>query len=161
MHVKYSAIINRTRFLALDKCIKGRDFLQVIDIDAPLNENILRYDAEWLSIIKTMAPYQSSKKFSEVLPNITQLLLYIHILLQSFMRYREKKTNFERINDFFWENEHLQRIPKNFEPTRKAFPENEETPQPFVLNPQTIQLAALLETVRPTDKSVGLTSNKI
>ncbi|CAD8043441.1 unnamed protein product [Paramecium primaurelia] len=69
MHVKFEALVNhqsnkKTKFLALDKCLPGREFLQVftytkegVDLYNQFafnNEPIeLYYDPEWLAIMKT------------------------------------------------------------------------------------------------------------
>ncbi|KAH8601324.1 lariat debranching enzyme, C-terminal domain-containing protein [Bisporella sp. PMI_857] len=66
-----SGIANKTvRFLALDKCLPGRKFLQLLEVQAhtsnlekPLDESIARskpkfeYDPEWLAITRVFAPY--------------------------------------------------------------------------------------------------------
>uniref|UniRef100_T1IXA6 Large ribosomal subunit protein mL46 n=1 Tax=Strigamia maritima TaxID=126957 RepID=T1IXA6_STRMM len=60
LHVKFSALIehndelsSKTRFLALDKCLPHRDFLQILDIPHDLDKPIqLQYDPEWLYILK-------------------------------------------------------------------------------------------------------------
>lgn len=53
-----------TQFLALDKCEKGRDFLQLLEL-APISEQgngcsarpyKLQYDPEWLAILRVFAP---------------------------------------------------------------------------------------------------------
>ncbi|KAK8746073.1 hypothetical protein OTU49_017251 [Cherax quadricarinatus] len=61
LHVKFPAVLRHkdentqkvkvTKFLALDKCLPRRDFLQVIDVPSthPLE---LSYDAEWLTILR-------------------------------------------------------------------------------------------------------------
>lgn len=54
LHTKFPAIVNHddgvTKFLALDKCLPRRKFLQVLDI--PSNDEIvLKYDLEWLTIL--------------------------------------------------------------------------------------------------------------
>jgi hypothetical protein len=62
MHVKYPCVVTHadsarvTRFLALDKCLPNRDFLQVLELPVvgPVVEGSwqVEYDPEWLSILK-------------------------------------------------------------------------------------------------------------
>ena len=64
-----------TRFLALDKCLVGRDYLQVLDIPvrpaaAAAASPSLSYDAEWLAIVAKTHPLLPSSKRAPRLPPI-------------------------------------------------------------------------------------------
>ena len=54
----------KTQFLALDKCEKGRDFLQLLEVESISEQTdlsdarpyTLQYDKEWLAILRVFAP---------------------------------------------------------------------------------------------------------
>ncbi|KAL2894843.1 Lariat debranching enzyme [Bienertia sinuspersici] len=59
LHCKFSALVQHgeggpvTKFLALDKCLPGRKFLQIIEIESDQGPFEIRYDEEWLAITRT------------------------------------------------------------------------------------------------------------
>eukprot|EP00916_Digyalum_oweni_P001998 GHVL01003777.1.p1 GENE.GHVL01003777.1~~GHVL01003777.1.p1 ORF type:complete len:406 (+),score=87.11 GHVL01003777.1:511-1728(+) len=89
LHVKFCAKIlhkndKSTHFMALDKCMPRRQFLEILDIN-PTNENednvCLQYDEEWLSIVKAnhrnmpLGPYNQQQSVNK--PSI-QVQSYIN-----------------------------------------------------------------------------------
>ncbi len=61
MHVKFPAVIEHeggstTKFLALDKCLPRKRFLQVVDIGEPLPKDStprIQYDPYWLAVLRS------------------------------------------------------------------------------------------------------------
>jgi lariat debranching enzyme len=81
LHVKFPAVVvhkgddltgqkNVTKFLSLDKCLPRRDYLQLIDIpDVPGFDKKLRYDEEWLAILRATLPMYSTNYDWVTFPN--------------------------------------------------------------------------------------------
>ncbi|XP_059633306.1 lariat debranching enzyme isoform X2 [Cornus florida] len=65
LHCKFAALVQHgepnqvTKFLALDKCLPGRKFLQVIEIESEPGPYEFQYDEEWLAI---------TRKYNSILP---------------------------------------------------------------------------------------------
>ncbi|KAL8705068.1 MAG: hypothetical protein Q9201_001794 [Fulgogasparrea decipioides] len=138
------AITNKaTHFLALDKCLPNRRFLQVLDID-PISDSRsaectepyrLTYDKEWLAITRTFA---SIDPFTSALPpNLDE------------SHYRSQIEAEEA-----WVEENLVKsskmvVPKNFEITAPVYDRRvglhpKEHPQEYT-NPQTVAFCKMLE----------------
>jgi lariat debranching enzyme len=69
-----------TSFLALDKCLPRRSFIELLSIkrgkDVPFS-NQLSYDPRWLAITKTFHQYLSTKTRQNQLPSEEELLAYL------------------------------------------------------------------------------------
>ncbi|KAI3916911.1 hypothetical protein MKW98_014372 [Papaver atlanticum] len=58
LHCKFAALVQHgesgpvTKFLALDKCLPGRKFLQIVDIPSDPGPYEIQYDEEWLAITR-------------------------------------------------------------------------------------------------------------
>ncbi|XP_031118995.1 lariat debranching enzyme [Ipomoea triloba] len=78
LHCKFAALVQHgegssvTKFLALDKCLPGRKFLQVIEVESEPGPYELQYDEEWLAIMR---------KFNSILPLTIRRVDYSNVQL--------------------------------------------------------------------------------
>jgi lariat debranching enzyme len=71
LHVKFAALVqDKTKFLALDKCLPNRRFLQILDInqESQNKEVKLAYNPKWLAILKSTNHLQSSSYQNQHMP---------------------------------------------------------------------------------------------
>lgn len=65
LHCNFAAVVQHredgsiTKFLALDKCLPGRKFLQIVDVNSDPGPYEIQYDEEWLAI---------TRKFNSIFP---------------------------------------------------------------------------------------------
>lgn len=69
LHCKFAALVQHdedgpvTKFLALDKCLPGRKFLQILEIETEPGPYEIQYDEEWLAI---------TRRFNSAIPLTTK-----------------------------------------------------------------------------------------
>ncbi|KAK4489978.1 hypothetical protein RD792_000632 [Penstemon davidsonii] len=62
LHCKFAALVKHgdsgrvTKFLALDKCLPGRNFMQIFEIESEAGPYEFHYDEEWLAITRKFNP---------------------------------------------------------------------------------------------------------
>eukprot|EP00899_Mesostigma_viride_P019616 jgi/Mesvir1/27656/Mv07380-RA.2 len=122
-----------TRFLALDKCLPHRDFLQVVDFPDATGPLAFSYDEEWLAVTRAAHAHMCTDKRRVSLPSTVPAL----------------DTHLQ------WVQQHISskgpdalRIPQNFAMTApKHDPRVPARQIPAVLyrDPQTLQLMELLQ----------------
>lgn len=92
LHCKFSALVqhgdggSHTKFLALDKCLPGRNFLQIFEIESEAGPYELHYDEEWLAITKKFNPIfprtRTRANFSDAKLNIEECRQFVKNKLQ-------------------------------------------------------------------------------
>eukprot|EP01063_Lacrimia_lanifica_P011912 TRINITY_DN18581_c0_g1_i1.p1 TRINITY_DN18581_c0_g1~~TRINITY_DN18581_c0_g1_i1.p1 ORF type:complete len:511 (+),score=155.49 TRINITY_DN18581_c0_g1_i1:45-1577(+) len=114
LHVKFSAMIpwvlttdgstlEGTRFLALDKCLPNRGFLQVLDVKPACGDDqppgaplTISHDVDWLAVVKATAPFfplhhQNNPQLSALPDDIVQRVHDAKFeLLQKFAQDRSR-----------------------------------------------------------------------
>ncbi|KAI4259202.1 MAG: hypothetical protein LQ352_000876 [Teloschistes flavicans] len=148
------AITNkRTHFLALDKCLPQRRFLQLMDVDpisvpSPVKSDTpcrLTYDKEWLAIIRT---FSSVDPLTSPIPPDLGESHYLP-LIEAEEAWVDK--NLVTANQMA--------IPENFEPTAPSYDPSvglhpKEHPREYT-NPQTVAFCKLLDIHNFFDASEG------
>ncbi|CAG8499496.1 7428_t:CDS:10 [Scutellospora calospora] len=124
-----------TRFLSLDKCLPGREFLQVLDFPEANGPMEFSYDEEWLAITKATDQFFSVTYKQVPLPTEIQIREQIDAS-QEWVR-----------NNILQKGPGLL-IPKNFRPTAPAHNASDQQQYSYhtpFLNPQTIAFTQMLE----------------
>ncbi|KAK7864493.1 hypothetical protein R5R35_003111 [Gryllus longicercus] len=150
LHVKFAAVIphdsdstlgkkQMTKFLALDKCLPKRKFLQVIEIPHDTSKTIeLEYDLEWLAVLHLTNHLLSVKKSFNYMPGPGG---------EGRWKFSPTSEELDLVREKFGNNF---LIPKNFIPTVKAHLNNTENNSKnsgqasVLLNPQTITFCTQL-----------------
>ncbi|WVR07368.1 hypothetical protein IAU60_004409 [Kwoniella sp. DSM 27419] len=142
-----------TKFLALDKCGPGKDFIQFIEVDAPIRSTPgqaprLTFDPEWLAICRALHPYLSTTLHQTSLPP-PQILN--QLVADEIVRIREEGllVPSEEMVDgqvqLVWEKGEVEvgRVQK-FWPTAPAHGEPGGSPSNWYTNPQTEAFCGML-----------------
>ena len=148
MHAKFPALIPHesqdglkfTKFLALDKCLPRREFLQVIDIGPATAPLELIYDPEWLAITKLTNSLSNITPRITVLPNSEQTA-----------KFRPDDGTIEDVVKVFG---NPPKIPENFQITTAPYNPNEPKKTRMnqvipVINPQTETFCSMLGIANP------------
>lgn len=146
LHCKFSAVVphndppSLTKFLALDKCLPKRRFLQLLDIPTEKTGEPpkLTYDLEWLAILRSTKHLIDVKSTTNYMPGPGSPYRFNFTPTDE-----EKESVLEQLSQSLV-------IPLNF--SRTAEPYNPQQPQsPYraqpkaQLNPQTTELCKLLD----------------
>ena len=143
LHIKFPALVPHqheggtrfTKFLALDKCLPRRNFLQVVDVGAVEGPMELSYDAEWLAVVKR----------THELTNVTSNNTVLPTSVEEIKQYRPDEVAVREIVNLFGGN---LTVPKNFVQTVTPYdpsqPTDEVHPPKPLSNPQTRRFCARL-----------------
>ena len=161
LHVKFAAMVRHhgggvTKFLALDKCLPRRDFMQIVDLPEKDASGGFRLDPEWLSIVKAnhLAQSLTTRPAGKVVSGEGEA-----------RRFVEERLRRRAAAAAGGEDAAAGRVaaPPRFVPTAPAHdPATEKrragqgrAPVGVVRNPQTVELLELLELEFTLDASGG------
>ncbi|XP_064457997.1 lariat debranching enzyme A-like [Ornithodoros turicata] len=146
LHCKFAALVKHedkscTKFLALDKCLPNRDFLQTLDMDSSDEKLELKYDLEWLSILRSTNHLVATDQKSHYMPGPGCGQRW------EFAPTEEEK---KEVSDLLSGN---LAIPLNFAPTAPTFvPGSRPSPPQAYLNPQTSMICKTLSLCDPLEE---------
>lgn len=161
LHVKFAALMRHqatdkeqagkeTKFLALDKCLPHRDFLQVLEIEHdPSAPEYLEYDIEWLTVLRA----------TDDLINVTGNLWNMPENNGLHTRWDYSATE-EAMKEVMEKLNHDPKVPCNFSMTAACYdPSKPQSQVQLVhrINPQTTEFCAQLGI---TDINVMLQKDK-
>uniref|UniRef100_A0A1J3CZK9 Lariat debranching enzyme n=1 Tax=Noccaea caerulescens TaxID=107243 RepID=A0A1J3CZK9_NOCCA len=134
LHCKFAAAVQHgdhgpvTKFLALDKCLPGKKFLQIIDVESEPGPFEVLYDEEWLAI---------TRKFNSIFPLTGRNADFrsVEMNIQESREWVRKKLEERQFKPF----EFARTVPA-YNPSQRSFDPIPEIPQ----NPQTLSLLELL-----------------
>ncbi|NP_001085701.1 lariat debranching enzyme A isoform X1 [Xenopus laevis] len=147
LHVKFAAFMQHqnnvgeipkaTKFLALDKCLPHREFLQIVDMEHdPSKPECLEYDLEWLAVLKATKDLLNITSKTWNMPENNGL----HARWDFSM---SEETKREVLDDLG----HDIKIPCNFSVTTACYdpnnPQYKRMPT-HIVNPQTTEFCARL-----------------
>ncbi|XP_055870632.1 lariat debranching enzyme B-like [Biomphalaria glabrata] len=164
LHVKFVAHVQHevlsdsqsaksTKFLALDKCLPRRNFLQVVDVPQKEESLKIKLDAEWLSILQ----------LTDHLLNLTPRVRYMPGPGgRERFDFKISEKEIENITSLFGNDLTL---PENFQPTspplENIHARGRRQTLSVQVNPQTTLLCTMLEITDPNAKLLGKTSQEL
>ena len=135
LHTKFQARVNHpngrvTDFLSLDKCLPGRQYLQVIEFPETHGEPRFSYDPEWLAIILDTHELLSLQHHPPPLPDPKPVT----------------GAQIMKVNNILKDSQGF--VPESFErtaaPHDRSVPRRGQMPTNAPRNPQTIRLLSML-----------------
>lgn len=159
LHVKFAALVpheqlenggqkKMTKFLALDKCLPRREFLQILDIgpDVVATFPELHYDPEWLCILKSTNHLLNISRGIQYMPGPG---------CSERWDFRASEQELDEIRQMF--NNDF-KVPLNFQRTVTPHDPNvvgSRSPPSAQINPQTTEFCAKLGITDPYQKILG------
>jgi len=158
LHCKFAALVEHpsgaiTKFLALDKCLQGRRFLQLVEVGEPVKDDdiILKYDAHWLAVLKSTNHLLSVEKKSRYTPGPGCTERY---------DFKPTEQEIQKVMDLFGND---LEIPYNFEQSALAYKPNGKRPNfnqvaapQAMVNRQTTEFCSKLGILDPMALLLGI-----